>query len=91
MPKPPAIPGLGHAMKKKITRREQFLAGMDAVVPWARLKSLIEPHHPKVAPNGGRLGSQAPLLLQVGPYGTARCALPTTGAESVTDGQVWAS
>ena len=44
MPKQPAIPGLREAMKKKVTRREQFLAEMDAVVPWARLQSLIEPH-----------------------------------------------
>ena len=34
MPKQPAIPGLRDAMKKKVTRREQFLAEMDAVVPW---------------------------------------------------------
>ena len=33
MPKQPAVPGLRDAMKKKVTRREQFLAEMDAVVP----------------------------------------------------------
>ena len=33
MPKQPAIPGPRHAMKKKVTRREQFLAEMDGVVP----------------------------------------------------------
>ena len=54
MPKQPAIPGLRDAMKKKVTRREQFLAEMDAVVPWMRLQSLIEPHYPKVVPKGGR-------------------------------------
>ena len=32
MPKQPAIPGLCDAMKKKVTRLEQFLAEMDAVV-----------------------------------------------------------
>ena len=32
-------------------RRERFLAGMDAVIPWARLLGLIEPHYPK-AGNG---------------------------------------
>ena len=37
MPKQPAFPGLRHAMKKKQTRREKFLAEMDAVVPWTRL------------------------------------------------------
>ena len=34
MPKQPAFPGLRAAMKKKLTRRERFLAEMDAVVPW---------------------------------------------------------
>ena len=32
MPKQPAFPGLSHAMKRKRTRRELFLAEMDAVV-----------------------------------------------------------
>ena len=41
MPKQPAIPGLRDAMKKKVTRREQFLADIDAVVPWMRLQALI--------------------------------------------------
>src|SRR6476660_5916482 len=33
--------------KGKVTRRERFLAEMDAVVPWTRLVALIEPHYPK--------------------------------------------
>lgn len=37
--------------KGKVTRRERFLAEMDAVIPWARLTGLIEPHYPK-AGNG---------------------------------------
>jgi transposase, IS5 family len=37
--------------KGKITRRERFLAEMDAVIPWPRLLALIEPHYPK-AGNG---------------------------------------
>src|SRR5580700_5553406 len=37
--------------KGKITRREGFLAEMDAVIPWARLLALIEPYYPK-AGNG---------------------------------------
>ena len=61
MPKQPAIPGLRDAMKKKVTRREQFLAEMDAVVPWARLHSLIEAHYPKVGPKGGR----PPMPLEI--------------------------
>jgi len=50
MPKQPAIPDLRGAMKKKVTRREQFLAVMEAVVPWGRLLALIAPHYPKVGP-----------------------------------------
>jgi IS5 family transposase len=32
--------------KGKTTRRERFLAEMDAVIPWTRLIALIEPHYP---------------------------------------------
>lgn len=35
------------AAKKKTTRREKFLAGMEEVIPWARLLAVIEPHYPK--------------------------------------------
>ncbi len=44
---------LDHRNKKKQTKRERFLAEMDAVVPWATLLGLIEPHYPK-AGNGRR-------------------------------------
>ena len=42
---------LAWSAKGKVTRRERFLAEMDAVIPWARLLALIEPHYPK-AGNG---------------------------------------
>jgi IS5 family transposase len=35
------------SQKGKVTRRERFLAEMDAVVPWPRLVALIAPHYPK--------------------------------------------
>jgi IS5 family transposase len=35
------------SQKGKVTRRERFLAEMDAVVPWGRLLAVIEPHYPK--------------------------------------------
>jgi len=35
------------AAKGRTTRRERFLAEMNAVMPWARLTVLIEPHYPK--------------------------------------------
>lgn len=33
--------------KGKVTRRERFLAEMDAVIPWGRLLALITPQYPK--------------------------------------------
>jgi len=33
--------------KGKVTRRERFLAEMNAVTPWVRLLGLIEPYYPK--------------------------------------------
>ena len=50
----------GYFDKGKKTKREQFLAEMDQVVPWTRLLALIEPHYPKGSPAGGR----PPLLLE---------------------------
>ena len=44
----------GYFDKGKRTRREQFLAEMEQVVPWARLYALIEPRYPKGSPAGGR-------------------------------------
>jgi IS5 family transposase len=35
------------SQKGKVTRRERFLAEMDAVVPWARLVARIAPYYPK--------------------------------------------
>ena len=54
MPEQPAFPSLRDAMKKKLTRREQFLAEMEVVVPWDRLLGLIAPHYPKAGPKGAR-------------------------------------
>ena len=65
MPKQPAFPGLRDAMKKKQTRRELFLAEMDAVVPWGRLLALIAPHYPKVGPKGGRPPMPIEVMLRV--------------------------
>jgi transposase, IS5 family len=65
MPKQPAFPGVRDAMKKKVTRREEFLAAMDAVVPWSRLLVLIAPHYPKVGPKGGRPPMPLGTMLRV--------------------------
>jgi transposase, IS5 family len=47
----------GFAIKTKVTRRAQFLAEMDKVIPWPRLLSLVEPYYP-VAEQGR---ARAPL------------------------------
>jgi IS5 family transposase len=38
---------LGFEIHGKKTRRQRFLAEMDAIVPWRKLCRLIEPHYPK--------------------------------------------
>lgn len=37
----------GFEVHHKTTRRERFLAEMEAVVPWSALVALVEPHYPK--------------------------------------------
>src|SRR5215471_13878633 len=49
--------------KGRTTRRERFLAEMNAVVPWARLTALIEPHYPKGA--GGRPPMPLERMLRI--------------------------
>jgi IS5 family transposase len=38
----------------KATRRAQFLAQMERIVPWAELQAVVEPFYPKVSEAGGR-------------------------------------
>jgi hypothetical protein len=64
MPKQPAFPGLRDAMKK-VTRCEQFLAEMEAVVPWGRRLALIAPHYPRAGPKGGRAPMPLETMLRV--------------------------
>ena len=46
------LSGSGFEKYAKTTRRAQFLAEMETVVPWAKLQGLIEPVYPKG--EGGR-------------------------------------
>ena len=41
-----------YGSKKKLTRRDLFLAKMESVVPWARLIAVIEPYYPKSGKRG---------------------------------------
>lgn len=52
------------ATKGKVTRREQFLREMDAVVPWDRLLALLTPHyHARGRP--GRPAHPLPVMLRI--------------------------
>ena len=45
---------LEYAAKKKLTRRDRFLAQIEAVTPWAALEAQIEPFYPKGEGRGRR-------------------------------------
>lgn len=49
--------------KKKVTRRERFLAEMDAVIPWDRLLELIGQHYP--TGEGGRPAKPLATMLRI--------------------------
>jgi IS5 family transposase len=49
--------------KGKVTRRERFLAEMDAVIPWTRLLGLIAAHYPKAGNGRQPLGLEKMLRI----------------------------
>ena len=55
--------GMAWADKKKVTRRERFLAEMNAVIPWGELVALIAPHYPK--PKLGRPPMPLETMLRI--------------------------
>ena len=56
---------LDFAGKKKRTKRDLFLAEMAAMVPWSALEAIIEPHYPKVGPQGGRRPFPIAVMLRI--------------------------
>src|SRR5262249_3811401 len=56
---------LDFAAKKKRTKRDVFLSEMSTVVPWAKLKALIEPHYPRLGPQGGRRPFPLATMLRI--------------------------
>jgi IS5 family transposase len=50
---------------KKQTKREKFLAEMEAVVPWDALVALIEPIYPKTGKKGGRPPYPLATMLRI--------------------------
>jgi transposase, IS5 family len=55
----------GFAKYAKTTRRAKFLADMDRVVPWRELVGVVEPHYPKVSPEGGRPPMPLERMLRI--------------------------
>ena len=55
--------GIAWSQKGKVTRREQFLAEMDTVIPWDRLLALIEPYYPKAGRGRQPLGLEKMLRI----------------------------
>jgi hypothetical protein len=55
--------GLAWSQKGKVTRRERFLAEMDAVIPWAVLVALLAPHYPKAGKGRQPLGLEKMLRI----------------------------
>lgn len=51
--------GEAWSAKKKVTKREQFLAEMNAVIPWGHLAAVIAPHYPQATGRG-----RPPMPLQ---------------------------
>jgi len=49
--------------KGKVTRREQFLSEMDAVIPWSRLLELIAPYYPRAGQGRQPLGLEKMLRI----------------------------
>jgi IS5 family transposase len=49
--------------KGKVTRRERFLAEMDAVIPWKRLLALIAPHYPHAGTGRQPIGLERMLRI----------------------------
>ena len=56
---------LDFAAKKKRTKRDVFLSEMVAVVPWGALEGVIEPHYPKIGPQGGRRPFPLGVMLRI--------------------------
>jgi len=70
---------LEYAAKKKLKRRDRFLAEIDRATPWGKLHKLIEPHYLK-ASGPGRPPIGLARMLRM--YVAQRCfGLPDEGVE----------
>ena len=55
----------GFEVQVRATRKAEFLAHMDALVPWAAFCSLIEPHYPKPGNDRPPIGIERMLRLSL--------------------------
>jgi IS5 family transposase len=63
MEKQQTFASVAWTQKGKVTRRERFLAEMDAVIPWGDLLRVIEPHYPKAGNGRQPLGLEKMLRI----------------------------
>ena len=70
---------LEYTTKKKQTRRDRFLSGIEAVTPWAELEKAIAPYYPS---SGGRGRPSIGLIRMLRMYVAQQCfGLSDEGAE----------
>jgi IS5 family transposase len=60
---------LEYISKKKLTRRERFLAQIEAATPWAQLVAVIEPHYPKGNRGRPRIGLERMIKMYIAQKG----------------------
>ncbi len=53
----------GYEQYRKPRRRDEFLATMEAIVPWAALCEVIEPHYPKAGNGRPPIGLERMLRI----------------------------
>ena len=53
----------GYEQYRKPTRRDEFLATMEAIVPWSALCAVIEPHYPKAGNGRAPIGLERMLRI----------------------------
>src|SRR5690348_1956921 len=62
----PSFTDAGYGNRRRVSRREQFPATMDATLPWARWVGLIEPHHYSDRPGKtGRTAKPVATMLRM--------------------------
>jgi IS5 family transposase len=55
----------GYERRLKATKRQRFLAEMDAVIPWSRLLAVVDAAQPKMTARGGRPPFPAETMLRI--------------------------